>query len=79
MAKNNKTTHFVQIKMIGDAIFTSTTKGEEGYFFIPFCLSVCLSVCLCTGYFKKLWTDPDPDEILWTGWVCDKDKLIRFW
>ena len=40
-------------------------------------LSVCLSVCLCVGYLKKLWTDPD--EILWTGSVCDKDELIRFW
>ena len=36
-----------------------------------------LSVCLCTGYLKKLWTDPD--EILWTGWVCNKEELIRFW
>ena len=43
----------------------------------PTGLSVCLFVCLCTGYLKKLW--PDPDEILWTGWVCDKDELIRFW
>ena len=36
-----------------------------------------LSVCLCTGYLKKLRTDPD--EILWTGSVCDKDELVRFW
>ena len=35
------------------------------------------SVRLCTGYLKKLWTDPD--EIWWAGWLCDKDKLIRFW
>ena len=47
---------------------TSATEGEGGYF-LP--LSVCLSVCLCAGYLKKLWTDPD--EILWTGLVCDKD------
>ena len=40
-------------------------------------ISVSLSVRLCTGYLKRLWTDPD--EILWTGWVCDNDKLIRFW
>ena len=36
-----------------------------------------LSVCLCRGYLKKLWMDLD--EILRTGWVCDKDELIRFW
>ena len=41
--------------------------------FTPF----CLSVCLCTAYLKKFWMDPD--EILWTGWVCDKAELIRFW
>ena len=34
-------------------------------------------VCLCAGYLKKFWTDPD--EILWTGSVCDKDELIRCW
>ena len=39
-------------------------------------LSVCLFVCV-PGYLKKLWTDPD--EILWTGLVCDKDELITFW
>ena len=39
-------------------------------------LSVCLSVCLCTGYLKKLWMDPD--EILWTGSVCDEVELMRF-
>ena len=38
------------------------------------CLLVCLSVC---RYLKRLWTDPD--EILWTHWVCDKDELIWFW
>ena len=38
---------------------------------------VCLSVYLCAGYLKKLWTDPD--EILWTGWACKKDELLRFW
>ena len=38
---------------------------------------VCLFVCLCSGYLKNLWTDPD--EILWTGWLCDKDELFRFW
>ena len=26
---------------------------------------------------SKLWTDLD--ETWWTGWVCDKDELIRFW
>ena len=31
-------------------------------------LPVCLFVYFCIGYLKKLWTDPD--EILWTGWVC---------
>ena len=50
---------------------TSTTEGEG---FHPF-LSVCLFVCLCTGYLKKLWTDPD--EILWTGSVCDNDELFQ--
>ena len=49
--------------------FTSTTEGEGGYVFTPF--------CLCAGYLKKLWTDPD--EILWTGLVCDKEEPIRFW
>ena len=47
---------------------------------ISVCLSVCLFVCLfvCVQdiYLKKLWTDPD--EILWTVSVCDKDELIRF-
>ena len=38
---------------------------------------VHLFVCLCAGYLKKLWTDPD--EILWIGWVCDKDERITFW
>ena len=28
-------------------------------------------------YLKKLWTDPD--EMLWTGSVCDKDEMVRFW
>ena len=36
-----------------------------------------LSVCLWAGYLKKIWTDLN--EILWTGRVCDKDKLVRFW
>ena len=37
-----------------------------------------LSLCLFVWeYLKKLWTDLD--EILWTGSVCDKDELIRFW
>jgi len=40
-------------------------------------LLVCLSVCFCTGFLKKLWMDPD--EILWTGPVCDKDELFTFW
>ena len=40
-------------------VITSTTEGEGGYIFTPFCLSVCLFVCLCTGYLKKFWTDPD--------------------
>ena len=58
-------------------IFTSTTEGEGGYVFTPFCLSVCLFVCLYTEYLNKLWMDLD--EILWTGLVCDNDELIRFW
>ena len=41
------------------------------------CLPVCLYVCLWTGYLKKLWTDSD--EIGWSGWVCDKEELVRFW
>ena len=57
--------------------FPSATKSEGGYVFIPLCLSVCLFVCLRAGYLKKWWMDSD--EILWTGWVCDKDELIRFW
>ena len=56
-------------------LITSTTEGEGGYVFTHFCLSV--SVCLCTGCLKKLLTNPD--EILWTGSVCDKDEMIRFW
>ena len=32
---------------------------------------------VCVQDLKKLWTDPD--EILWTDLVCDKDELIRFW
>jgi len=64
-----------------NSLITSAIKGEGGYAFTPLCLfvglSVCLSVCLCAGYLKKLWTDSD--EILWTGSVCNKDELIRFW
>ena len=52
---------------------TSATEGEGGYVFTP----LCLFVWLCEGYLKKLWRDPD--EILWAGWVCGKDELIRFW
>ena len=33
------------------------------------CSHTFLYVCVCTGYLKT-W---------WTGWVCDKDELIRFW
>ena len=51
---------------------TSATEGEGGYAFTAF----CLFVCLCAGHLKKLWTDPD--EILWTGSVCDKEEQIRF-
>ena len=28
-----------------ETMFTSATKGEGGYVFIPLCLSICLSVC----------------------------------
>ena len=28
-------------------------------------------------YLKKLWTNSN--ETWWTGWVCDHDKLFRFW
>ena len=38
---------------------------------------ICLFVCLWARYLKKLWTDSD--ETWWTGWVCDKGELIRFW
>ena len=37
---------------------------------------VFLFVCV-QDISKKL--EMDSDEILWTGWVCDKDELIRFW
>ena len=57
-------------------LITSTTEGEGGYVFTPRCLFVCLFVCV-QDISKKLWIDPD--EILCTGWVCDKDKQIRFW
>ena len=42
------------------------------------CLSVrlCLSVCEHDTS-KNLSTDSD--EIWWTGWVYDKEELIRFW
>ena len=53
-------------------IITSATKGEGGYVFTPF-----LSVCLYAGYLKKLFTDLD--EILRTGWVCDKEEMFQFW
>ena len=39
-------------------------------------LSVCLSVFVCR-ISQKFCTDPN--KILWTGSVFDKDKLIRFW
>ena len=44
--------------------------------FSPLSVCLCLSVYLCTGYLKKLWMDSD--ETWLTGWVCDKDELIRF-
>ena len=44
--------------------------------FSPLSVFVCLSF-LCAGYLKKLWMDPD--ETLWTRWVCDKEELIQFW
>ena len=53
-------------------LVTFTSEGEGGDVFTPF-----LSVCPCTGYLKKLWMDSD--EILWTGWLFDKDELIRLW
>jgi len=59
------------------SVVTSTTEGEGVDVFTPFSLFVCLFVFLCTGYLKKLWTALD--EMSWTGSVCDKDKLIRFW
>ena len=40
-------------------------------------LFVCLFVCLCARYLKKLCMYPT--ESLCTRWVCDKNKLIRFW
>ena len=53
-------------------------KVKGGYVFIlSVCLFVCMFVCLHAGYLEKLWTDSD--EIWWACWVCDKDKLIRFW
>ena len=55
------------------ALITPATEGEGGYVFTHF----CLSVCLCTGYRKKLRTDPD--VTWWRGLVCDKDELIRCW
>ena len=50
---------------------TSTTEGG-----CRLCIHPCLFVCLWAGYLR-LWTDLD--ETCWTVWVCDKDKLIRFW
>ena len=40
---------------------------------------LCLhqSVFLWAGYLKMLTMDSD--EIWWTGWVCDEDKLTWFW
>ena len=56
-------------------IFTSVTEGEGGYVFTPLCMFVYLAVCRISQ--KVLWTDPD--EILWTGSVCDKEELIQLW
>ena len=50
---------------------TSTTEG------LSVCLSVCFFVCVRAGYLKRLRTDLD--ETWWRGWVCDKEKLSRFW
>jgi len=36
---------------VNSAIFTSTTEGEGGYIFTPFCLSICLSFCLSVCQF----------------------------
>ena len=72
-----KSVHTSFFKTFTFQIVTSATEGEGGYVFTPFCLSVCLSIWLCTGYLKKLY--PGLGETRWTGWVCRKDKLIRFW
>jgi len=48
---------------------TETSNRLKEVMFSP--LSVFLFVCLCTGYLKRLRTDPD--EILWTSSVSDKD------
>ena len=37
----------------------------------------CLFVCLCAGYLKT-WS-ADLKGTRWTVWVCEKDKMIRFW
>ena len=56
-------------------LITTATEGGQRLCF-HHCLSVCLFVCLWAWYLKKLWTDSD--GTWWTGWVCDKDELIRF-
>ena len=58
--------------MTDNFIITSATEGEGGYVFTPFCLFVWIQ-----DISEKLGIDPD--EVLWTGSVCDKDELMRFW
>ena len=62
----------VKIGVVENQLLPPPMKMKEVVFTL-----FCLFVCLCTGYLKKLWTNPD--EILWTGLVYDKDEMARFW
>ena len=55
------------------SLYRTPPKVDGGDVFTP----VCLFVCFWTGYLEKLLTDSD--ETWWTGWLWNKEELIRFW
>ena len=59
---------FISQLSVGLLLLPLKVKG--GY------IITCLFICLWAWYLQKLWTDSD--KTWWTGWVWDKNELIRF-